>query len=120
MIHITKYLKTRQMHWGLILSSGSQPSMIEHYDHDLFKLHMERPGGEPTVADLREVLKEMTDRLASERQCIMVISDDDKMLTAAKRQDMIVCAYEGQRTFDGYYAHRISNLFDLQAEVCNP
>ena len=62
-MHILKYLKTRQMSWGVILGNGIAPSMVHNYDEDVLKLYGERPGADANVCDLRTLLKDLTQRL---------------------------------------------------------
>jgi len=119
--HLLKYLKTRMIHWGVILEHEMRPEYVWGFDYEMMKLLTQRPEGtdnkRPTVAELRENLKEIVDRMGLERQSVMVVSDDKDMLTAAMRQDMIRCAFEPDDPMPDSYSLRVQNPYEIQREV---
>ena len=114
--HVIKYMQSRHLRWGVCLDSDMEPKKIHGFDDDMLRLIAARPA-EASVVELREMLADTTDRMALERQRIMVVSDCEKMLTAAKRQDMLVCAYEAKGAFKQYFEHRIDTMYNLQHEI---
>ena len=114
--HIVKYMKGRLLRWAVLLDEGMEPAHIHGFDDETFKLISTRPPSSD-VKDLRTVLADTVDRMAVERQAVMVVSDDENMLTAAQRQDMMFCSFEASITRSQYYEHRIATMYALQHEI---
>jgi hypothetical protein len=95
-------MKGRLLRWAVLLDEGMEPAHIHGFDDETFKLISTRPPNSD-VKDLRTVLADTVDRMAVERQAVMVVSDDENMLTAAQRQDMMFCSFEASATRSQYY-----------------
>jgi hypothetical protein len=119
--HAAKYLRSR----GLLAALMLQPDMHPHIQiHGFVRDHYDHVGHRPpedseaTVGDLRLCLSELVEGMGIERHNVMVVSDCRRMLQAAKRQDMHVCAYEpsGQQ-LDSFFHHRIERMSNLRHEI---
>ena len=114
--HVIKYMKSRLLRWAVCLDPEMKPNKVHGFDCETFKLITSRPP-DADVPDLRKILADTVDRMAIDRQAVMVVSDDDRMLTAAKRQDMLFCSFEASSKKSQYYEHRIHNMYALQHEI---
>jgi len=119
--HLIKYLETRFMKWAFVMQPDMKAEDI--YDFQSINDNLDRKQLTATrpldaeVPELRALLQQTAECMGIHRHCIMVISDDEKMLTAAARNDMIPCAFEPTERFQKYYSHRVENCVVVQTEV---